>query len=108
MDDQGTQSEQRPAFLTADNRVPLLVPVNYSIGEERQVVAELQLKRLTAAERLMLDEPMKYTEKQLRLLERMTALPRTVLLKLDEVDLDRVDECFGYFRTPGSVTGAIS
>ncbi len=98
----------RPDFLTTDNRVPLLVPVSFTVGEERHQLSELQLRRLTAAEMMIMDESLPFTEKVLRIVEAMTGQLRIVTIKLDAVDVDRIDDVFGYFMEPGSVTGATS
>lgn len=99
---------ERPEYLTWDNRVPLLKPVNYVEGDDPRRIDELQLRRLNAADLLILDETTPYTDKQLRIVASMTGLPRVVLLKLDAVDVDRIDDVLGYFREPGSATGATS
>lgn len=99
---------QRPAWLNADNSYDLLVPVNFSVGGEEQTLDRLQLRRLTAADLLILDESIPYTEKLLKILQTMIDQMRVVVVKIDAVDLDRIDDVFGYFREPGSVTGATS
>jgi hypothetical protein len=98
----------RPQWLKADNCYELLVPLSYTVGEETVTVSILKLRRLTAADVLILDEAIPYTEKVLRIVENMTSLMRPATLRLDSVDLDRIDDVLGYFREPGSVTGAIS
>lgn len=98
----------RPAWLGSDNRYTLLVPVSYQVGDRSEVLSEIQLRRLTAAEMLIMDEPIPFTEQILKIIETMTGLMRVVTLRLDSVDLDRIDDIFGYFMEPGSVTGAIS
>lgn len=102
------KKDERPAWLGADNGYTLLCPVFYSVGEERKTLEYLQLRRLTAAEMLIMDEAIPFTEKVLKIIEAMTSLMRVVTLKLDAVDIDRVDDIFGYFTEPGSVTGATS
>ncbi|MEO6217765.1 MAG: phage tail assembly protein [Sphingomonas sp.] len=99
---------ERPAWLTPDNSVKLLVPIDYSEGDQAKKLDRVQLRRLTAAEMLIINQSLPTTEKILQLIETMTGLLRVVTIKLDVVDLDRIDECFGYFREPGSVTGATS
>jgi len=98
----------RPAFLAQDNSYVLVVPVTYMIGEEQQALSTVKLRRLNGADMLIMDQPISFTEKLFLVLESMTGLMRAVILKIDAVDLDRLDECIGYFREPGSVTGAIS
>ncbi|MDH7971786.1 hypothetical protein QH494_06280 [Sphingomonas sp. AR_OL41] len=99
---------KRPAWLNQDNSYDLLVPVEYKVGEEPQRLTRLQLSRLNGADMLVMDQPISFTEKLFLTLESKTGLPRIVITKIDAVDLDRLDDCFGYFREPGSVTGAIS
>lgn len=98
----------RPDFLDANNRYRLLYPVEYHIGEERKVLDVLQLRRLTIADRLILDESIIYSEKVVRILTAMTGEPRVAMLKIDAADADRIDQIFGYFLQPGTATGAIS
>ena len=84
------------------------MPFEYGIGQDRYAVASLKLRRLTAAEMLILDEGIPYTEKLLKIVEAMTGLLRPATLKIDAVDMDRIDDILGYFREPGSATGATS
>jgi hypothetical protein len=99
---------KRPAWLKPDNRYDLLLPFEYQIGQERHGVDHLKLRRLTAAEMLILDEAVPYTEKLLKIIEAMTGLLRPATLKIDAVDMDRIDDILGYFREPGSATGVTS
>ncbi|MEC7933028.1 MAG: hypothetical protein AB1431_09725 [Pseudomonadota bacterium] len=99
---------KRPAWLKSDNSYDLLVPFEYGIGQDRYAVASLKLRRLTAADMLILDEAIPYTEKLLKIVEAMTGLLRPATLKIDAVDMDRIDDILGYFREPGSATGATS
>lgn len=103
-----SDQQTRPAFLPTNNRYKLLYPVSYSIGEEAHVLDELELRRLTLADRLILDEPISYAEKVTQILGKMTGNPRAVLLKIDATDADRIDQIFGYFLQPGPATGPIS
>ncbi|MDF7776866.1 phage tail assembly protein [Sphingomonas sp. AOB5] len=96
---------ERPAYLTPDNRCPLLLPIEVIEGQQSRTVSELQLKRLTGADMLILDQPATYYERLLRLIEAQTGLLRVSTLKLDAVDLDRIDAVFGFFMAPGSATG---
>lgn len=98
----------RPKWLGEGNVYTLLVPVTYQVGDEPKTLAQLQLRRLTAAEMLILDAPIPFTEQALQIIEAMTGLMRVVTIKLDAVDVDRIDDIFGYFMEPGSVTGATS
>lgn len=98
----------RPEFLLPDYRYVLLVPVPYQIGEEHHQLTELQLRRLTAADMVEVEKPFGGTQKIITAIERMTGIMRVVLMKLDALDIDRIDTCIDYFRQPGSVTGAIS
>lgn len=98
----------RPAWLKSDNSYDLLIPIEYRIGEERHGVETLKLRRLTASDMLILDEAIPYTEKLLKIIEAMTGLLRPATLRIDAVDIDRIDDILGYFREPGSATGAIS
>lgn len=103
------QAAKRPAFLNSDNSYDLLVPISYSVGTEQITVRNLKLRRLTAADMMIGDgENLSMVERLLRTIEAMTDLPRAATLKLDAVDIDRVDEVLGHFATPGSVTGATS
>jgi hypothetical protein len=98
----------RPTFLNEDNSYNLLVPVDYKVGDAPQTLGNVKLRRLNGGDMLIMDQPVGFSEKLLQTLESMTGLPRVVTAKIDAVDLDRLDECLGYFREPGSVTGAIS
>ena len=98
----------RPDFLTAANRYTLLHPVDYRTEEGMQQMTEIQLRRLTLADRLTLDEPISYSERVARILVNMTAQPKALILKIDAADADRIDQIFGYFLQPGTATGAIS
>ncbi|MGE4323388.1 MAG: hypothetical protein AB7E60_10220 [Sphingobium sp.] len=100
--------DQRPAWLNADNSYDLLIPVDYSVGGEPHRLITLPLRRLTAAELLILDESIPYTEKLMRIVQAMTDHMRAVVIRIDAVDWDRIDDILGYFREPGSVTGATS
>jgi len=97
-----------PAGLTSDNMYHLLEPVKYQVGDEPETLRQLQLRRMTGAELEIMDKPIAYTVKLYELVEAMTDLPRIVVRKIDAADWDRLDDVFGYFRQPGSVTGAIS
>lgn len=98
----------RPSFLTADNRYMLLLPVTYKEGDDERTLDQLKLRRLTGADLLRIDEQPTMNLKLLATIEAQTGLLRVVTGKIDAVDLDRIDDIFGYFRTPGSVIGAIS
>ncbi|PKP89100.1 MAG: hypothetical protein CVT77_18755 [Alphaproteobacteria bacterium HGW-Alphaproteobacteria-16] len=100
------QPGERPDFLLPDNSVPLLVPLTYHQGEEKIPVDRVQLRRLTAKERRMLDAPGLHTDKVLNIAAEMTGLPVIVLERLDSVDLDRIDDALGHFMEPGSVITA--
>ena len=82
---------KRPAWLKSDNSYDLLVPFEYGIGQDRYAVASLKLRRLL-----------------LKIVEAMTGLLRPATRKIDAVDMDRIDDILGYFREPGSATGATS
>lgn len=99
---------KRPDFLDGSNRYKLLYPVQYRVGEEEKLLETLQLRRMTMADRLILDEQIVYSEKVLRILENMTGEFRAALLRIDAADGDRIDQIFGYFLQPGTATGAIS
>jgi hypothetical protein len=99
---------KRPDFLDGNNRYKLLYPVKYREGEEERLLETLQLRRLTMADRLILDEKIGYSEQVVRILGEMTGEMRVVLLKIDAADGDRIDQIFGYFLQPGTATGAIS
>lgn len=99
---------KRPEFLNPDNSYTLLYPVKYSIGEEQKLIEKLQLRRITGAERMLMDEPIGYTLKVLKVLAAVTGEMVEVLKKIDSVDIDRLDECLGYFMQPGHPIGAIS
>lgn len=96
----------RPEWLEHDNGYQLLHPIHYKEGGDVKSVSRLQLRRMTASDRLLAEDPGKYTERLIRLLEQMTDEPRQLLMKLDIVDLDRIDECLGFFMGHGPVTGA--
>jgi hypothetical protein len=100
--------DARPAYLLPDNSYNLLIPVDYMVGSESHQLTKVQLRRLNGEDLLMIDGPGTSTQKLFLLLEKMTGLLRVVTGKIDAVDLDRIDECIGYFREPGSVTGATS
>jgi hypothetical protein len=102
------KENERPEWLSRDNRYKLLVPVDYKVGETTEKVTELQLRRLTGVELLILDGTGSFSDKLMQIIQGMTDLPRVVVARFDAVDLDRLDDIFGYFREPGSVTGAIS
>ena len=99
---------ERPKWLNPDNTYDLLHPITWTQGESPQVTSRLNLRRLTAADMLILDEALPYTEKLLRIIEGMTGQLRAVTIRLDSVDMDRIDDIFGYFREPGQATGATS
>ena len=99
---------KRPAWLNPDNSYDLLLPFDYAVGDQQQKLARLQLKRLTGVELLILDQSFGFAEKLLQLIESQTGLLRVITSRIDAVDLDRIDDIFGYFREPGSVTGATS
>lgn len=97
---------KRPEFLDSSNRYKLLYPIEYSVGEERRIVDTLQLRRLTLADKMILDEPIVYSEKFVRILQDMTGEMRNALVRMDAVDAERIDQIFGYFLQPGPVVGA--
>ena len=103
-----SDEQTRPDFLDGSNRYRLLYPVEYMIGDTPQRLDMLQLRRLTLADRLTLDEPISYSERVARILVNMTAQPKSLILKIDAADADRIDQIFGYFLQPGTATGAIS
>lgn len=96
----------RPEYLDGDDGYSLLYPIRWVNDEGGDVVKRLQLRRLTAKERLLADEPASYTERLLRIVESITGHPRAFTLRLDAADLDRLDHIFGYFTKPGPATGA--
>ena len=98
----------RPEWLKSDNSYDLLYPLSYKEGETPKSIERLQLRRMTAADRLLTEEPGKYTNRLISVLEQMTGEPRPLLLKLDVVDLDRIDACLGFFMGDGPATGATS
>lgn len=99
---------QRPPYLKPDNSYELLVPVERTVAGSAQKVTSVQLRRLVGADMMLMDGPLSATVKLFAVLEEMTGLPRDITGEMDAVDLDRIDECIGYFREPGSVIGAIS
>lgn len=103
-----SDQKDRPPFLDGSNRYTLLYPVKYRVGEKEELLETLQLRRLTLADRLILDEAIVYSEKVARILADMTGEPRVVLLKIDAADCERIDQIFGHFLQPGTATGAIS
>ncbi len=99
---------ERPSFLNKDLSYDLLVPKTYRVGETEHRVDRVQLRRLTGMDMRILEEARPYTDRLFRIVSDMADLPIVVIEKLDAVDLDRIDDCLGYFREPGSVTGATS
>lgn len=99
---------KRPEFLSAGGAYDLLYPITYSEGGETRELATLKLRRITAAERLLMDAPSLYTDRLLNVIAALTGEARMVLLKLDSVDLDRIDQCVGFFMQPGQPTGETS
>lgn len=99
-----TKPGKRPAWLKPDNSIELLVSVPYQVGTDQHVLTQVQLRRLTAKERRVIDAPGLHTDKVLSITSTMTGHPETVLEKLDSVDLDRIDDALGFFMEPGSVT----
>lgn len=98
----------RPPFLKADNSYDLLVPKTYHVGETEHQLTRLQLRRLNGKDMLVLAEARTYPDKLLQIIADMANLQRVVVEKIDAVDIDRIDAILGYFREPGSVTGATS
>lgn len=98
----------RPAWLKPDNSYDLLYPVQYQIGEEKHLLERLQLRRMTAAEKIIFEGDGTKTEKILAILASQTQQMAAVLRKLDWVDCDRLDECLGFFTEHGLATGATS
>lgn len=96
----------RPEWLEHDNGYQLVHPIRYTEGGIEKTLDRLQLRRMTASDRLLAEDPGKYTERLIRLLEQMTGEVRPLLMKLDIVDLDRIDECLGFFMGHGPATGA--
>lgn len=96
----------RPDYLDTSDGYTLLYPIKWAAEDGVDVVRHLQLRRLTAKERLLGDEPVVYTERLLRIIESVTGHPRAFTLRIDAVDLDRIDHIFGYFMQPGPATGA--
>jgi hypothetical protein len=95
---------QRPTWLNSDNSVDLLVPVTYHIGDERNQMVKVKLRRLTAKERRMMDGPGLATDIVLEVVAAMTGDPVSLLERIDSVDLDRIEDVLGFFMEPGSVT----
>lgn len=100
--------DPRPEWLKDDNSYDLLYPVSFKEGDTPKSLNRLQLRRMTASDRLLTEEPGKYTNRLISVLEGMTGEPRQLLLKLDVVDLDRLDACLGFFMGAGPATGATS
>lgn len=98
----------KPSFLDANNGYRLLYPIEYKVGEEVHAVDHLQLRRLTLADRMILDENVGYASRLARILANMTDRPYEAILKMDVIDSNRIDRIFGHFLQPGTATGAIS
>ena len=95
----------RPAFLKPDDSYDLLRPVRYMIGEEAHLLEKLQLRRLTGVERVISDKDISAAEKTHEILASVTNEMVAVIQKIDWVDLDRLDECLGFFTEHGPLTG---
>lgn len=107
-DRQGKDPTARPDFLDAANRYTLLHPVHLRTAAGDEQITVLQLRRLTLADRLILDEPGSYSDRIARVLAAMTGRPKADILKIDALDADRIDRIFGYFLQPGTAIGATS
>lgn len=99
---------ERPAWLQPDNRYKLIYPVTYKQGENDQILEELQLRRITLGDRVILDQQLPYAERLIQVLSNMSGQPAVIIRKIDAIDADRIDQIFGYFLRPGGATGATS
>mgnify|MGYP001556152595 CR=1 FL=1 len=97
----------RPAYLKPDNSYDLLFPVVYHEGEEKKLLERLKLRRLTGHEKILAEGSGTPTERTVEILASITNEMALVLRKIDWVDLDRLEECVGFFTDAGQTTGAI-
>lgn len=98
----------RPPFLNPNNSYDLLYPVVWQEGEEKKMLERVQLRRMTAAEKIISEGPETRTERLVKILASVTSEMEVVLRKIDWVDCDRLDECLGFFTEHGPATGVIS
>lgn len=104
----GLPSDGRPAFLKPNNSYDLLYPVKWKEGEQEKLLEGLQLRRMTGHEKIISEGSGTLTERIIAILASMTGQMEIVLRKIDWVDLDRLDECIGFFTEHGPATGPIS
>ncbi|MFY9350847.1 MAG: hypothetical protein WBL20_08765 [Sphingobium sp.] len=97
-----------PAYLTSGNAYSLLYPVRWQVDGEERVIDRLQLRRLTIADRIALEEPIPYSLRLARIIASMIGESEYVVLKIDAFDAERIDRIFGHFLEPGTATGATS
>ncbi|WP_303763515.1 phage tail assembly protein [Sphingobium yanoikuyae] len=95
----------RPSYLKPDNSYDLIYPVKYKVGEQETLLETLQLRRLTGVERVIASGEGNAAVRTHAMLASVTGQMLIVIQKIDWVDLDRLDECLGFFTEHGPATG---
>ncbi|WIA55473.1 hypothetical protein N6H05_01830 [Sphingobium sp. WTD-1] len=98
----------RPSYLNPDNSYDLIYPVKYKVGEQETLLEKLQLRRLTGVERVIASSEGNAAQRTHEMLASVTGQMMVVIQKIDWVDLDRLDECLGFFTEHGPATGVIA
>ncbi len=96
------------AVVNGDGSVtlPLIYPVQYSIGDAVHDVSQVTIRRKKMADNLAIKSLTTAVEVAAVLIERLTGIPAVAVQKLDDVDSARIGDVIEGFSMPGRATGS--